>query len=72
MTKLGVFECNTITFDIFNTERVPRDEKTSDYYLTPNGLKNIEKWRISQKLTSKIQTEEEIQYIIKQGWLRKY
>jgi len=60
-----------IEFDIYNGERVSPTLTKWDYYVTPRLAMQIDKWRI-QNSVDKISTKEQMEFLISQGFIKKY
>lgn len=70
---VGKFRCDSgFIFDIHNSERVEIENDHSEYYVTPRGLAQIEKWIIDNFILTKVGSLEEIKFFIEQDWLKKY
>lgn len=64
------YRCEGIEFDYHDSDKVLiRDEYK--YYLTPKLLAKIETWMIKENIEI-INTKEQMEYCIDQGWLQSY
>ena len=62
---------NDFEMDIYDTNRVPKQNK-SGYYITPQGILEVEVWKAENGVKDKIKDKEHIDLFISKGWIKKY
>lgn len=72
MAYIATFQCVTgFVMDIYDSPRVPKTANPG-YYVTISGIKEIEIWMAENRYKDKISKQDDIDFFIKQGWIRKY
>ena len=68
---LTSFKCGGIIFDIHDSDRLSKDDGISDYFICPKLIFKLEAWLIRMN-KEKIKTKEEMEFLIKEGFLGTY
>jgi len=63
--------CAGIIIDIYDTERVPIGVSKNQYYLTPSAVEDIRFWMFDKGI-NKVTTLEEMQELIRLGYIKNY
>lgn len=71
MALACVFECDTIEFDVYDSERVPVGKSTYKYYVTPSRVSEIEQWLRLRNL-DKVTTRTHMEELIAIGLIGEY
>jgi hypothetical protein len=64
-------KCADTIFDIYDTERVPVGISKNQYYVTPSMIDDIRFWMFDKGI-NRISTNEELQELIRIGYIKSY
>ena len=71
MARQASMKCAGVVFDIYDSERVPVGISKNNYYVTPNVLEDIRFWMFDKGI-NKVTTLEEMQELIRLGYIKDY
>lgn len=71
MSYVCAFTCCGIEFDVYNTDRIIPEKTGRKYFITPNGIMEAEKFIIKNDIL-KVDTSEQMSYLIENGIIKEY
>ena len=71
MARQASMKCVGMIIDIYDTERVPLGVSKNQYYLTPSAVEDIRFWMFDKGI-NKVTTLEEVQELIRLGYIKDY
>jgi len=72
MAYVATFKCDSgFIMDVYDSPRIPKTE-SKGYYITLNGIKEVEIWMAENRYKDKIKEQKDIDLFIQKGWIKAY